>query len=126
MPVGPNRNAIQFLGAFLPGGIFLGLDSPVEPPADPGAALDPVDYSGPFVGQWLQLPDGSVRVTAVELNYNRRGAMTSEETTNWTLTYDAATDTLNGPTAWRELANDGTVLNSFNGRVELIRIRVEV
>src|SRR4051812_7690977 len=53
VPVGPNRNAIQFLGAFLTGGIFLGLDSPVEPPADPGATQDAVDYSGPFVGQWL-------------------------------------------------------------------------
>ena len=39
-------------------------------------------------------PDGNVKVTATELNYDRRAAVTSEETTNWTLTYDAATDTL--------------------------------
>src|SRR6185503_8212302 len=32
---GPGRSAIQVIFVILPGGVFLGLDSPIEPTADP-------------------------------------------------------------------------------------------
>ena len=48
---------------FIPGGVFLGLDSPVEPPADRNAPPSAIEYVGLNAGQWLQLPNGDVQVT---------------------------------------------------------------
>ncbi len=51
------RGELEHLGVFIPGGVFLMLDSPV----DQTFYQETVDYSGSWGGQWLQLPDGSVR-----------------------------------------------------------------
>src|SRR4051812_1643010 len=59
---GPVRPEVEEMFIFLPGGVFLVLDSPVQPAADPSAGA--INYVGPYGGQWLQMPDGEVRVTA--------------------------------------------------------------
>src|SRR5690242_6703997 len=78
---------IELLFIFIPGGVFLSPDSPAEPPADPAATQDPVDYQGLYAGQWLEFPNGEVRATALQLDYNRRAVVTSEEVVNYTITY---------------------------------------
>jgi hypothetical protein len=121
-----NRTAeVQLLLIFIPGGVFLSSDSPAEPPANPSATLDPVDYQGTYAGQWLQLPSGVVRATALQLNYDRRAVVTSEEVASYTLTYDGATDTLTGTWEWRETAVDGRPLFSGAGSLSGTRVKVE-
>src|SRR3954464_2010711 len=93
---GPGRTDIEVLFVFIPGGVFLGLDSPVEPPADRNAPPNTIEYVGPNAGQWLQLPSGEVRVTALQLNYDARAVVTSEEVSTYVLAYDGASDTLAG------------------------------
>src|SRR5215208_2663758 len=62
---GPNRPELQYLLAFLPGGVFLVLDAPVEPTSslmdDPAA----IEYTGPAAGQWADLGNGQVRAGSV-------------------------------------------------------------
>jgi len=62
---GPVRPEVENVYVFLSGGVFLVIDSPVEPSAD--RASGPTDYVGPYAGQWLQLPGGEVRATAIQL-----------------------------------------------------------
>lgn len=116
---------IQFLVAFFPGGVLLTSDSPVEPPAGPQAASRAVDYQGAYLGQWLQLPSGEVRATALQLNYDQRAVVTSEELVSYTFAYDGATDTLAGTWEWRETAPDGRLLFSATGPLAGARVRVE-
>jgi hypothetical protein len=120
-----NRTAeIQYLLIFIPGGVFLTSDSPAEPPADP-AGGDAVDYQGLYAGQWLQLPSGEIRVTALQLDYDRRAVVTSEEAIHYTLSYNGAADTLAGTWEWRETAPDGRVLFTSTGPVTGTRVKVE-
>ena len=106
------------LAVFIPGGVFLILDSPVE-------QQDPVDYPGPWAGQWLQLPDGSVRATAIQLVYDRRAVVTAEETAVCTLAYNGATDTLTGTGEWGEVGRDGTVRRMNRSSLTGTRVGVE-
>ena len=106
------------LGVFIPGGIFLILDSPVE-------QREPVDYPGPWGGQWLQLPDGSVRATAIQLVYDYRAVVTAQETSVYTLAYDGATDTLTGTAEWREVGRDGTVRRTATVSITSTRVGIE-
>jgi hypothetical protein len=116
---------IQFLMVFIPGGVFLNLDSPVELPADRTAAMDPVDYQGAYAGQWLQLPSGEVRATALQLNYDRRAVVTSEEVVSYTITFDGSADTIAGTWEWRETASDGRPLFASTGPFTGTRVKVE-
>lgn len=121
----PRGNDLEFLLAFFPGGVFLGLDPPVEPASRRIAGTEPLDYQAPPGGQWLQLPSGEVRATLLQLNYSSRAQVTHEERTNYRLTYDGATDTINGSAEWRELSRDGRVLFSFTSGVSGTRVAVE-
>ena len=105
-------------GVFIPGGIFLILDSPVE-------QREPVDYPGPWGGQWLQLPDGSVRARVVQFNYDRRAVVTAEETAVYTFAYNGATDTLTGTAEWREVSRDGTVRRTATVSITSTRVGIE-
>jgi hypothetical protein len=122
---GPGRTDIQVIFVFIPGGVFLGLDSPLEPTADPADALDLTEYAGPNAGQWLQLPNGQVRVTVLQLNYDRRAIVSSEEFSHYTLAYDGASDTIAGSREWRETTPDGRLVSSASGPIQGTRIRVE-
>jgi hypothetical protein len=110
----------------IPGGVFLGLDSPLEPTGDPSDPPDLLEYAGLNAGQWLQLPNGDVRVTVLQLNYDRQAVVTSEEVSQYTLTYDAASDTLAGTREWRETTPDGRLISSTAGTMRGTRVRVEV
>jgi hypothetical protein len=126
LPPGVVRtNDIDFLAVFIPGGVFLGLDSPIAPAIDPRSTSEGVDHAGPWGGQWLQLPDGSVRATAIQLNYDRQAAVISEEWTSYTLAYNGATDTIAGTYEWRATARDGTLLYSNSGQIQGTRVRAE-
>jgi hypothetical protein len=116
---------IQFLVVFIPGGVFLTLDSPVEVPVNPGATPDPGDYQGGYAGQWLQLPSGEVRATALQLNYDRRAVVTSEEVVTYTIAYNGAADTIAGAWEWRETASDGRPLFTSTGPLAGTRVGVE-
>ncbi len=116
---------IQFVVAFIPGGVFLTSDSPVEPAADPQATGQPVDYQGAYFGQWLQLPSGEVRATALQLNYDQRAVVTSEEVVSYTFAYNGATDTLAGTWEWQETAPDGRRLFAAAGPLAGTRVKVE-
>src|SRR5690242_9592201 len=63
---GPGRTDIEVLFVFIPGGVFLSLDSPVEPPADRSAPPNAIEYAGPNAGQWLQLPNGDVQAATLQ------------------------------------------------------------
>jgi hypothetical protein len=123
---GPGRTDIELLFVFIPGGVFLGLDSPVEPPADRSAPPNAIEYVGLNAGQWLPLPNGDVQVTALQLNYDARAVPTSEEVSNYVLTYDGASDTIAGTREWRETARDGRLLLSNRGTLTGTRVRVEI
>jgi hypothetical protein len=125
LPPGPNRIELDYLAVFIPGGVFLGLDSPVEP-GESRPGQDSIDYPGQWAGQWLQLPDGHVRVTSIQLNYDRRAVVISEEWASYTLTYNGTTDTISGTWEWRETRRDGTLLFSTTGTIEGTRVKVEV
>ena len=84
-----------------------------------------MDHAGPWAGQWLQLPDGTVRATSIQLNYDRQAVVISEEWTSYTLAYNGATDTIAGPYEWRATTRDGTVLFSNSGLIQGTRVRVE-
>jgi hypothetical protein len=122
---GPGRSSIQVIFVFIPGGVFLSLDSPVEPTADPNDAPDAIEYAGPNAGQWLQLATGEVRATALQLNYDHRAVVTSEEVSQYTLVYDGAGDTLSGTRDWRETAADGRLVSTASGTVQGTRVRVD-
>ena len=113
-----DRVELEMLGVFIPGGVLLVLDCPVE-------QREPADYPGPWGGQWLQLPDGSVRATAIQLVYDRRAVVTAEETAVYTLAYDGATDTLTGTGEWREVGRDGTVRRTGTASVTGTRVGVQ-
>ena len=105
---GPVRPEVEEVIVFFPGGIFLILDSPVEPSANPSAG--PTEYVAPYAGQWLQLPSGEVRATAVQLNYNLDAIVTSVEHMDVSVRYDGATDTFAGTINWREVTPDGATV----------------
>ena len=105
---GPVRPEVEELFIFFPGGIFLILDSPVEPAANPSAG--PTEYVAPYAGQWLQLPGGEVRATAVQLNYNLDAIVTSVEYVDVSLRYDGAADSFVGTMDWREESPDGATV----------------
>ena len=121
----PNRDKIEFVAMFIPGGVFLVIDSPIEPASARIAGPDPVDYQGPHGGQWLQLPSGDVRARSLQLSYNQRAQVTHEEHAHYTLTYNGATDTIGGPFEWRELSPDGRVLLTRSGSISGTRVAVE-
>jgi hypothetical protein len=123
---GPGRSDIQVIFVVIPGGVFLGLDSPIEPTADPNDDPQATEYAGPNAGQWLQLPNGDVRVTVLQLNYDRLAVVTSEEVSQYTLTYDGASDTLAGTREWREMAPDGRLISSATGSIQGTRVKVNV
>jgi hypothetical protein len=126
LPPGVVRtNDIDFMAVFIPGGVFLGLDSPIAPAIDPGSTSDQLDHAGPWGGQWLQLPDGRVRATSLQLNYDRQAIVVSEEWISYTLAYNGATDTIAGTYEWRASARDGTLLHSNSGQIQGTRVRVE-
>jgi hypothetical protein len=126
IPAGVPRSAgIEVLLVFIPGGILLGLSSPVEPVSTRVAATDPVDYQALEAGQWLQLPSGVVRARSIQLNYSSRAEVTHEERTSYTLTYDGATDTINGTADWQEVGLNGQVLIGITGSVSGARVAVE-
>jgi hypothetical protein len=122
---GPGRSDIQVIFVVIPGGVFLGLDSPVEPVADPNAPPSAIEYAGLNAGQWLQLPSGEVRVTVLQLNYDLRAVVTSEEVSQYTLIYDGATDALAGTRQWRETTPDGRLISSATGPIQGTRVRVD-
>jgi hypothetical protein len=121
---GPGRTDVEVLFVFIPGGVFLDLDSPVEPPADRGAPSSTIEYAGLNAGQWLPLPSGEVQVAALQLNYDNRAVVTSEEVSRYVLTYDGASDTIAGMREWRETTRDGRLLLSNSGPIEGTRVRV--
>jgi hypothetical protein len=121
-PLLNRTGAVQMLLIFIPGGVFLSTDSPVEPPVD--RSIVPGDYQGLYAGQWLQLPSGEVRATALQLNYDREAVETSEEVASYVLTFDGATDTLVGTWDWRETAADGRPLFSGTGALTGTRVKV--
>ena len=105
---GPVRPEVEEVFVFFPGGILLILDSPVEPSANPSAG--PTEYVAPYAGQWLQLPGGEVRATAVQLNYNLDAIVTLVEYMDVSVRYDGATDTFAGTIDWREVTPDGATV----------------
>src|SRR5829696_4576697 len=112
---GPGRTDNEVICVLIPGGVYLQLDSPVEPPADRAVPPTAIEYAGPNAGQWLQMPNGEVRVTALQLNYDARAVTTSEELSTLVFTYDGAADTVSGTREWRETARDGRPLLSTSG-----------
>ncbi len=123
---GPGRTDIQVIFIFIPGGVFISLDSPVEPSVNPADPPGTVEYPGPNAGQWLQLPTGDVKVTALQFNYDLRAVVTSEEVSQYALRYDGTTDTIAGMREWRETTPDGRLLLSAIGPIQGTRVRVEV
>jgi hypothetical protein len=67
-----------------------------------------------------------VRATALQLNYDRRAVVTSEEVVNYAFTYNGAADTLSGSWEWRETASDGRPLFTSTGPLAGTRVGVEV
>jgi hypothetical protein len=124
-PGAPRPGDIELLLVFIPGGVFLGLGSPVERASARIAGPDPLDYQGLEAGQWLQLPSGDVRARSVKLNYNARAQVTHEEQTSYTLTFNGATDTIEGTADWQELGVDGRVLITMSASVSGTRVAVE-
>jgi hypothetical protein len=122
---GPGRTDIDLICVFIPGGVYLQLDSPVEPPADRALPPNEIEYTGPNAGQWLQMPNGEIRVSALQFNYDARAVMTSEEVSTLVFTYDGASDTVAGTREWRETARDGRLLLSTTGTMQGTRIRVQ-
>lgn len=122
---GPGRSEILVIFVFIPGGVFLFLDSPVEPTASQSDDPTQIEFAGPFAGQWLEDAAGGVRASAVQLNYNRLAIATSNERNTLTLTYDAASDTISGTRQWRETTLDGIEILSATGTVRGTRIRAD-
>jgi hypothetical protein len=123
---GPNRTAIQVVFVFIPGGVFLSLDSPVSLTANLSEPPDTMDYAAPNAGQWLQLPSGEVVVTAFSLNYDRAAVVRSEEWSRYTVTYNGAADTIAGTREWRVVAPDGRLLRSNAVPIGGTRVGVEI
>jgi hypothetical protein len=115
---GANRIEVHQLFVFIPGGVFLIIDSPAERTANLADIPTAVEYVGPFAGQWLIDATGQVRATAIQLNYDGLAALWSEERINYTVTYDAATGTLSGTWSWRETSLDGADILAAQGTVE--------
>lgn len=105
---GPVRPQVEEIYVFFAGGVFMILDSPIEVSANPGVMK--TDYIGPFAGQWLQMPNGDVKASGVQLNYNGDAVVTSVEYIDATLHYDGGTDTFAGSINWREEDANGTSL----------------
>jgi hypothetical protein len=115
------RVELEHLGVFIPGGVFLILDGPIDQTFDQESA----DYPGPWGGQWLQLPDGSVRARAIQLVYDPRAVVTAQEMSTFTLAYNGATDTLTGTVDWREVGPNGTVRRTHTASITATRVGVE-
>ena len=116
-----NRVELQQLGVFIPGGVFLILVSPIDQTVD----QETPEYSGSWGGQWLQLPDGSVRARAIQLVYDPRAVVTAQEMSTFTLAYNGATDTLTGTAEWREVDPDGTVRRTRTASITGTRVGIE-
>lgn len=103
-----NRQDIHSIDVFLTGGIYLRFDSPVERTANLNDIPTAIEYVGPFAGQWTQLPNGDVSVTAIQLNYDRTAALWTDERLDLNLRFDTANGTMSGTYDWRESSLDGT------------------
>lgn len=121
---GVSRQDVEVLFVFIPGGIFLDLDTPIEVTASPADEATATEYAGIFAGQWLQTPSGAIQAACVQFNYGPTGAKTSEERMDLTFTYDGATDTIRGTRQWRETAADGRLISSATGEVRGTRVGV--
>lgn len=122
---GPLRTEILVIFVFIPGGVFLFLDSPVEPTANPADDPTFVEYTGPYAGQWLEDAGGTVRASALQINYNRLAIATSTERNTFALTYDGASDAISGTRQWRETTLDDIEILSSVGTVRGTRIRAD-
>lgn len=122
---GPLRTEILVIFVFIPGGVFLFLDSPVEPTANPADDPSFIEYAGPYAGRWLEDAGGAVRASALQINYNRLAIATSTERNSFALTYDGATDTISGTRQWRETTLDGIEILASVGSVRGTRIRAD-
>jgi hypothetical protein len=105
-----NRQDLHSIDVFFPGGIYLQFNAPVERTANLRDIPTAIEYVGPFAGQWIQLPTGDVRVTAVQLNFDRMATLWTEERLDLNLRYDAATGRMSGTYDWRETALDGALI----------------
>ena len=121
LPATTDRVELEHLGVFIPGGVFLILDSPIDQTFD----QEPADYPGSWGGQWLQLPDGSVRARAIQLVYDPRAVVTAQEMSTFTLAYNGGTDTLTGTAEWREVGPDDTVRRTRTVSITATRVGVE-
>lgn len=121
---GANRIDLYQVFVFIPGGIYLIIDSPVERTANLGDIPTAVEYVGPYAGQWLLAAKSEVRATAIQLNYDGLAALWSEERVDYNLTYDAASGMMSGTWDWRETGSDGAVILAAQGTVEGSRIVV--
>ena len=123
--VGPNRPATESIAVFIPGGIFLHLDAPVELTANLRDIPDAIEHVGQFAGQWVEQPDGSVRVLAIQLNYDRRPVLTSEERVTITATLEPGGNSFSGSFRWRETTLAGTEVLASEGDIRGTRITVD-
>jgi hypothetical protein len=120
---GAARTDAEVLAAFLPGGVVVSFDSPVEQPPVQDQLADAIQYVGAFVGQWLQAADGSVRAGLMQLNYSRTTIVTSVERMDWTITR-MSPDAFTGERAWNEQLPDGSLISQARGTIRGERITV--
>jgi hypothetical protein len=119
---GANRLELHQVFVFIPGGIFLIIDSPVERTANLSDIPTAVEYVGPYAGQWLQEASGTIHATAIQLNYDGLATHWSEERVNYTLTLDESAGSIRGEWDWRETARDGSLILAAGGTIEGFRI----
>jgi hypothetical protein len=118
---GAARTDAEVLCAFLPGGVALSFDGPVEQPPVQDQLADAIQYVGAFVGQWLQTSDDAAQVGMMQLNYSRNTTVASIERMDWNLTRESA-DAFAGERAWNEQLPDGTLISQARGMIRGERI----
>ncbi len=112
--------------AFLPGGIALEFDTPVDTTTDPTDAENAPEYGAAGLGQWLQTGLHDYAFTVLEIKYNDQANATSIVKLTGAVTHDIVRDTWQGTRALEETTPDGRVIAKLEPvPMTATRIKVE-
>jgi hypothetical protein len=120
---GQTRQHVR-VSAFLPGGVVIISDSPIDTTTGLEDAEHEVDYRGPALGQWLQTGFADYAYTTVEVDYDARGNPIALTTYRGAIQYDVVGDSLKGMFRLSETALDGRVIATRESAFTGTRIKV--
>jgi hypothetical protein len=111
--------------AFLPGGVVIIVDSPIDTTTSLDDAEDEIEYHGPAIGQWLRTGFDEYAYTAVEVEYDHVATVRQLATYRGTIHHDLVGDGLTGSFRLTETTLDGRTVATRESAFAGTRIKVE-